>query len=141
MATLDLDAERTARAAQAETGPALHMLRVGGKDFTFPAELPYGLGKALLAIEVEGEPAVERALVLLFGEEQHDTLVDQRLTTTDLNFLFDKLPGLYGLDGRGESSTSNGSSPTTGNRSRPTSNRSTKSTSGKRAASARKRKG
>lgn len=133
MATLDLDAERAARA---ET-PGGHTLRVGGREFALPAELPHGFGQACIEAPAKGEEGVARALRLLFGG-QYDDLVDQRLTDPDIADLFNKLPALYGLDGLGESSASNGSSPSTGSRSRPTSKRTTASTSGKRAGAKRR---
>ena len=118
MGTLDLDAARKARAAQAEAEAEEHVIILAGEEFTIPPEMPADF--ALLFME--NNPS--GALRALFNG-QYDRFAETRYSVEDLLELLDGVVKLYGFDTLGEALASRGSSSKSGKPSRPTSKRTT----------------
>lgn len=109
---LDLDAKRLARQHAVPT-----QLRLGGKDFTLPAELPLEVGELANANDLMG------VMKLLIPADQWDDFLAARPTMNDVL----DIVGHY-TDELGESAASIASSAATGQLSRQTSAGSTVST-------------
>lgn len=122
MARLDLDARR----AEADMTP--HEVVLGGKTYRFVARLPVEFMTLLKQGDLE-----DAMRLLMLDPSEWDELRAAVPTDDDLMAIVE----LYGVS-EGESSASNGSSPSAGTSSRPTSSPTTGSTSG-RSASGRKR--
>lgn len=125
MAEIDLDALRVAR-AEARAGSDPKTLRLGGKSYLLPDELPVTFGERLVAGEFTA------ALADLLAAEAARDFFANGLSVEDVRAIAEAIPGLYrilpddeGEDGLGKSPASPRSLPSIGTRSRPTSKRST----------------
>lgn len=107
----DLDAARAAR-LEAEGDPKTFVF--GGREFTLPVECPVEVGDLWVKKEV-----LDGFRVLL--GDQAEAFVALRPTNQDLDVLLPAIVKAYGFKDAGESSASNGSSPSISSRSRPTS--------------------
>ena len=117
---IDLDAARIARA---ETRGEPIVVRLGGKDFELPPELPADVVTSFGMVMRGDVAALGEALAALFGDEL-PSIKAARLSWEDEKLLLESTLELYGFD-LPESSASGASSSSTSKPSRPTSSAST----------------
>ena len=100
MGRINLDTIRAERMKD----KAEHVVTFNGQDFALPPEIPFSVGTFWASGEVVD------GLRLLFGDQAYDDFAKGNPSVDDIEALVEALAEDYGLN-LGESSASNGSSP------------------------------